>query len=299
MKQLGLAIHAAMLADEARTRALEAAVAALVRPGDVVVDVGAGTGLLSMMAVRAGARRAYAVEAGSMAGVARALVARNGMADRIEVVQELSTACALPELADVVLSETLGFAGLDERIRPALCDARDRLAKPGARLLPREVELWLAPVGADLAAPELGHLDRVAGFDFGLLAPMFARLVQRRYVDPALELAPPMRAVTVDFERCAAGEPIEATLSFPRVSAPVHGFILWFDAELAPGIRLSSREHSPRNHWGQAYLALSEPVAPGPVELLLSVDDLGRGFRLEWSAARGRCEAAAEGERAW
>src|SRR5512134_1995909 len=74
-----------------------AAIAARVRPGDTVVDLGAGTGILSFLACRAGARRVYAIEAGESLEFARLLAARNGCSDRIEFINKPSTHVVLPE----------------------------------------------------------------------------------------------------------------------------------------------------------------------------------------------------------
>jgi protein arginine N-methyltransferase 1 len=75
--------HRLYLSDAVRVRAYERAICAIVRPGDVVLDLGAGTGVLGLLACRAGARRVYAVDGGGILGVARALARANGVADRI------------------------------------------------------------------------------------------------------------------------------------------------------------------------------------------------------------------------
>ncbi len=75
-----LSIHRLMVACEVRTEAYRRALAAAVRPGDVVLDAGAGTGIMGMLAAQAGASKVYCVEISSMAEMARALVKQNGLA---------------------------------------------------------------------------------------------------------------------------------------------------------------------------------------------------------------------------
>ncbi len=93
-------IHVAMLNDRARTSRFLAAIREVVRPGDVVVDVGTGTGVLAIAAARAGARHVYAVEASGMGRSARAVFEANGLGERITLVQGWSTRISLPERAD-------------------------------------------------------------------------------------------------------------------------------------------------------------------------------------------------------
>ncbi|HEX6912250.1 MAG TPA: 50S ribosomal protein L11 methyltransferase, partial [Longimicrobium sp.] len=98
-----LAGYGAMAGDRVRMKAYAAAIARAVRPGDVVLDVGAGTGVFSLLACRAGARRVYAVEPADAIHTARELARENGFADRIDFIQGVSTAIGLPEKADVVV----------------------------------------------------------------------------------------------------------------------------------------------------------------------------------------------------
>ena len=121
--------HLSMLVDEPRMRAFARAVRRSVRPGDVVLDIGAGTGVLSFLACSAGASRVYAVEQGPVIELARGLSERNGFDDRVVFINDWSTAVELPELADVVVTETIGNAALDEGIIAWTIDARHRLLR--------------------------------------------------------------------------------------------------------------------------------------------------------------------------
>src|SRR5689334_21903778 len=106
-----LSQHRSLLEDGVRTDAFATAIARIVRPDDVVLDLGSGTGMLAILACRAGARRVFAVERGHIADVAAMLVEANGCADRVEVLYARSQDVELPERATVLITETLGNLG--------------------------------------------------------------------------------------------------------------------------------------------------------------------------------------------
>ena len=82
-------IHEEMLRDRVRTESYRAAIERNTEAfrGKVVLDVGAGTGILSIFAAKAGARHVYAVEAAGVATYASEIVRANGFADKITVIQ--------------------------------------------------------------------------------------------------------------------------------------------------------------------------------------------------------------------
>ena len=130
-------IHIKMLNDSERTGNYVAAIRESVRPGDIVVDLGTGTGVLAIAAAQAGAAHVYAVESGEMmAQIARENVARNGFQDKITVLQGWSTHIDLPQKADILISEIIGNEPLGEHVIGYTTDAVQRWLKPDARLLP-------------------------------------------------------------------------------------------------------------------------------------------------------------------
>ncbi|HVB38869.1 MAG TPA: 50S ribosomal protein L11 methyltransferase, partial [Vicinamibacterales bacterium] len=159
--------HREYLADEVRLAALDAAIGATVRPGDVVLDLGAGTGILGLMAARAGARHVYGLECGIIVGLARDVARANGFGDRFTFIQELSTRAELPEPVDVIVTDSMGRFGFEAGLLEYLADARRRFLKPGGRTVPVGVDLWAAPVAH---APQWARVafweSRPAGFDF-------------------------------------------------------------------------------------------------------------------------------------
>ena len=135
-----------MLHDDRRTGDYMAALVAAVRPGDVVLDIGTGSGVLAVAAARAGARRVYAVEASDIAEVAERVFAANGVADTVTLVPGWSRHIELPEPADLLVAEIIGNEPLEEEILETTLDARRRLLKPDARLIPHTLTLLARPL---------------------------------------------------------------------------------------------------------------------------------------------------------
>jgi protein arginine N-methyltransferase 1 len=160
---LELDAHRRFVADRPRVSALAGAIAAAVRPGDVVIDLASGTGILGLLACRAGAARVYCIESGSIISLARDVARSNGFEDRMQFVFAHSSHAHLPERADVLLSDQIGQFGFEAGLIGAVADVRTRLLKPGARVVPGRVTMYLAPVETAELRGDLGLLGRRPG----------------------------------------------------------------------------------------------------------------------------------------
>ena len=140
-----LSLHRWMLRDEVRNEAYRKAIVQAVKPGQVVLDMGAGTGILSIFAAQAGARKVYAVERTGIASVARRMVKRNGYENVIEIIEGNLEDIDLPEKVDVLMSEWMGGLGVDENMLAPLVMARNRWLKPGGKILPERVTAYGLP----------------------------------------------------------------------------------------------------------------------------------------------------------
>ncbi|XP_035233957.1 probable protein arginine N-methyltransferase 6 isoform X2 [Stegodyphus dumicola] len=143
-----LSIHRVMIGDYTRTQTYRKAILTNYKlfHQKVVLDVGAGTGILSLFCAQAGAKKVYAIEASSIATEAQKVVATNGYADRIIVMQEKMEDANLPEKVDIIVSEWMGYMLMYESMLPSLLYARDRWLKQGGHLFPEEVRIYIAPI---------------------------------------------------------------------------------------------------------------------------------------------------------
>lgn len=282
--------HIALLSDQRRVDCFLAAVRAVVKPGDVVLDLGTGTGLLAIAAAQAGASRVYAIEESEIAAVAEANFRANGCEDRIEIIRGRSTHVDLPERADVIVSEIIGTDALGEGIVRLFKDARKRLLKPDARFVPHRLQIFALPV----AVPE--HEINKA-----MVTPNLIKTWRSRYgIDFSGAQKRHPSSFTADPRKLAGkaiGTPVlayDAKLAAIKqhsihvegafdatASALLEGVLVYFEAETSPSIRLST--HPDRvgadNHWHQRVWLLPEPLRV----------DAGRRYRLQFSLKhRGR-----------
>jgi protein arginine N-methyltransferase 1 len=115
--------------------------------------------VLAIAAARAGARHVYAVEASDIADVAERVFASNGVQDRVTLIRGWSRETELPERADLLVTEVIGNEPFEEEILETTLDARRRLLKPGARLIPHTLELVARP----LLVPDAEARQRAIG----------------------------------------------------------------------------------------------------------------------------------------
>jgi len=251
-----------MLLDAARMDSYRRAIAASVQPGDVVVDIGCGTGVLSFMACEAGAKRVYAIESGPIIEAARELAIDNGFADRIEFLEGCSIDLNTPEPADVLITETIGSAGLDEGIIAWISDARQRLLRPGAVLLPQRLRLWVAAAEsfddhalvADWWSPDLPY-------NYAAARRRAERTLWFADITPSKLLGQPELAADIDFT--TALNETTAAAGHLRVDrdGTLHGLACWFDSLLCPGVTVDNMPPRTESSWSHGFLPLAEPLA--------------------------------------
>lgn len=285
-----LQYHASLLGDRARVDSFRDAIHELVRPGDVVVDIGTGTGLLAFFACQAGAARVFAIEQGPIVGLARELALLNRFADRVEFFDDLSYRVELPERADVLITETLWNFGIGEGMVGFLVDARRRLLKPGARVIPAAVDLHVVPVQSDRLHAQLHDRppDR-HGIDLSPVRHYMVNNVHMPHLDAGGFLSRSALLVSTELDESAAPD-FDATVHVAITKAGVmHGICGWFSARLSPGIVLATDPPSTDSSWAHAYFPLQNAVGvlPGD-ELTVRIDSADNGSVWRWRTELGR-----------
>ena len=242
--------HISMLDDEVRTARYLEAIRATVRPTDVVVEIGTGTGVLALAAAKAGARHVFAIEASRIADAAQLMFEASELRERITLVRDWSTHVSLPERGTLLVSEILGSEPLDEGVLHHFRDARARLLQPDARSIPGRLRVFAYPATVDegfyerhaFATRTTARWSKRYALDFDPLKG-FARggriLVAHDEVARWTPLASPTELVDVDLSGDPIVDAVEHRIHI-HTSGVANALVMYFSAELSAGVTLTT-----------------------------------------------------------
>jgi len=250
--------------------------------GKVVLDVGAGSGILSFFAYQSGAARVYAVEASSIAQHAAKLVEANKADNVIKVISGKIEEIQLPEQVDIIISEPMGYMLLNERMLETFLHAK-KFLKPKGRMFPSRGDLHVAPFTDEALYMEqfnkvnFWYQEYFHGVNLSTLRKSAMTEYFRQPVVDTFDInictAKSQRHV-IDFQTSDETDlhRIEIPLEFHILnSGTVHGLAFWFDVAFIGSnhtVWLSTAPTQPLTHWYQVRCLLSEPIFAKQGQLL-------------------------------
>ena len=255
--------HAALVDDNTRVAAYDQAIAATVRPGDVVVDLGTGTGVMSLLACRAGAARVYAIEGGEMIEIVRRIVRANGLEDRVACLYGDSKQIELPERVDVAIADQTGPLGIGGGLFTAFNDARRRFLKPHGRTIPSQIDLSIGLAEYPEGWAPIAFWDEPRlGFDMSAMHDVARNLGYEVHFTAAQLLSDLARVLSFRLAESAAEASSGTATLAARRPGTLHGLFGCFSAELSAGVSISNSPLGPgtikRRAW---YMPIERPVA--------------------------------------
>ena len=233
--------HREYLNDDPRLSCFRDAVGEVVRPGDIVADLGSGTGILGLFACQAGAARVYSIDQGGILGLTRQICRANGFEDRVTFIKRFSLQAELPENVDIVLADQIGRFGFEAGVLEYFYDARRRFLKPNGKMIPSEIGLWAVPVEIpELYADVEFWNNRPAGFDFRPARTIAVNTGYPVKLEPKHLLSEPARFASLDLSTSTtAAFKGECCYTITRTGR-MHGVGGWFSAQLSPSVVMTN-----------------------------------------------------------
>ena len=255
--------HRNMLNDAARNDAYAAAIGIAIQGGERVLDIGTGSGLLAMMAARAGAAEIIAAESNALlAATAREIVSANGF-PAIRVMSLASGEIDASEIGgpvDVIIHEIFGDNLIEEGVLPTLADAVSRLARPGVKTVPARASIRVALAHYDRAAGPALPAGAAAAYDLSLFARHTPSEMRIAVGSQHLQLRSCSHDLfTFDFGKPSSLGAGRGSLAAASTGGDVNGIVQWLHVDFVEGLVYENRPaEGAASHWKAVFHPIKE-----------------------------------------
>ncbi|KAJ3866690.1 S-adenosyl-L-methionine-dependent methyltransferase [Lentinula novae-zelandiae] len=253
-------IHEEMLKDSVRTGSYRSAI--INNPhlfkGKTVLDVGCGTGILSMFAAKAGASHVVGIDMSNIIDQAQKIIDANGFSKTITLVKGKLEESDLPiKQFDIIISEWMGYFLLYESMLDTVLLARDQYLKPGGLIFPDNATMYLAAIeDQDYKEEKINFWDNVYGFDYSCIKDIALREPLVDTVDLKSVVTDPCMIKHIDL-LTAKKEDLTFEVPFTLRATRndyAHAFLAWFDISFEcthKKVKFSTGPHAQYTHWKQ------------------------------------------------
>ena len=252
-----------MAYDLRRNQAYYQALSKVITPDSIVLDLGAGLGILGILAAKLGAKRVYLIEPEDVISVTNQIVQANGLSERVHCLQGKIEDIDLPEQVDVIISVFTGNFLLEEDLLPSLFYARDKYLKEDGVLIPEAGIMQAAPVFApdiyreNITCWSEPHLE----IDYSRARAYASQSIYfyRQYLAQYPYLAAPADLFSLDFYNATTTH-LDTEVNYTVSNSGLcHGFAGWFKMKLGE-TWLSTAPHKPALHWSSVFLPFDPAI---------------------------------------
>jgi len=270
-------IHEEMLKDEVRTLTYRNAMYhnRHLFKDKIVLDVGCGTGILSMFAAKSGAKKVYGIEMSNIVEHAKKIVATNNLDNVVEIIQGKVEEVSLPvEKVDIIISEWMGYCLFYESMLDTVLYARDKWLAPNGMLFPDRATLFVSAIeDRQYKEDKINFWDNVYGFDMSCIRNVAVHeplvdVVESKQVVATSCLVKEVDLYTVKKEDLAFTSPFHLTI---RRDDYVHALIMYFNVEFTKCHKRTGFSTSPDSrytHWKQTVFYLEDYITAKSGETL-------------------------------
>ena len=287
-------VQGAMLFDVPRTTTFEKAIQQISKNKDIL-EIGTGTGILSLIAAKAGARSVTATEAADETfNTAKETIKNNNLEKAIDLVQYKNKPLKFKQKFDVIMSECLGHFAFDENMVSVVAKYKKHLKKDGV-FLPSNISLFMTLVdNADFYAQTINNWNqKTYGFDFSAMRKLSTKRIYIQTFDQKQILSSVAQIVDYDLKDknpyLLQGEQ-KITVTKDGLA---HGFAGWFTALLAPGVEIDTSPSAPSTHWEQCFMPFLEPleVKKGDVleiKVIVKSNEKSNKVKFNWYVSKNK-----------
>jgi ubiquinone/menaquinone biosynthesis C-methylase UbiE len=262
MRLYNYAGYCAMLTDEIRMKAFIDALKNAITPESIVLEIGTGLGSFAILACQLGAKKVYAVEPNVLVNLAKENAIANGVADKIEFIEKMSTDIDLPEKADILICDLRGGLPIFESGIATIIDARQRLLKPNGVMMPRQDKIFLAISEAETFYKE--NVTDYAKDFFDIKMPSSRRMLTSNMLNIREQketiLTEEKLIATLDYQTIEDLNVVaNIELKFQQ-NGTAHGLRLWFESQIADNIFTNNSPKNPPMVYASSFFPLENPI---------------------------------------